>query len=340
MTNKNMYTEKNINTANTANTAVKDKATKKGIFIGAVAVAMVGVIAAGAMVFGVMNAPKLSKTAAPTTAISVKNDAPALTANKKSAELTKATTAPTENVTAKKATDTTATQKKAVEVKAAQKKVEAQKAAQKKAAEKKLAEKKAAEKKAAEIKAAKMKAEAQKAAQKKAAQKKAAEKKLAEQKTAAAKKAVTPAPTVAPTQAPTVAPTQAPTVAPTEASVKTLFKTSSTTDDTIKIVNGERVFIDTKSPVPTNSGNPYAYTAHGKTSKGGFGWDYKADSLSVFVRCDYNFDREEYNFQCFGVTPGISHVTLMYNTADDVQVPVNLTLSVDNDLNVSVLPNA
>ena len=297
MTNKNMHTEKNINTANTA---VKDKATKKGIFIGAVAVAMVGVIAAGAMVFGVMNAPKLSKTAAPTTAISVKNDAPALTANKKSAELTKATTAPTEKITAKKTVDT----------KTAQKKAEAQKAAQKKAAEKKLAEKKAAEKK------------------------------LAEQKTAAAKKAVTPAPTVAPTQAPTVAPTQAPTVAPTEASVKTLFKTSSTTDDTIKIVNGERVFIDTKSPVPTNSGNPYAYTAHGKTSKGGFGWDYKADSLSVFVRCDYNFDREEYNFQCFGVTPGISHVTLMYNTADDVQVPVNLTLSVDNDLNVSVLPNA
>ena len=305
MTNKNFYNEKNTNTA------AKDKATKKGIFIGAVAVAMVGVIAAGAMVFGVMNAPKFSKTAAPTTAISVKADAPALTANKKSAELTKATTAPTEKITAKKTVDTTA--------------------AQKKAAEKKLAEKKAAEKKAAEIKAAKMKAEAQKAAQKKAA-----EKKLAEQKTAAAKKAVTPAPTEAPTQAPT----QAPTVAPTEASVKTLFKTSSTTDDTIKIVNGERVFIDTKSPVPTNSGNPYAYTAHGKTSKGGFGWDYKADSLSVLVRCDYNFDREEYNFQCFGVTPGISHVTLMYNTADDVQVPVKLNLFVDNDLNVTVLPNA
>ena len=321
MTNKNFYNEKNTNTA------AKDKATKKGIFIGAVAVAMVGVIAAGAMVFGVMNAPKFSKTAAPTTAISVKADAPALTANKKSAELTKATTAPTEKITAKKTVDTTAAQKKAAEVKAAQKKVEAQKAAQKKAAEKKLAEKKAAEKKAAEIKAAKMKAEAQKAAQKKAA-----EKKLAEQKTAAAKKAVTPAPTVAPTQAPTVA--------PTEASVKTLFKTSSTTDDTIKIVNGERVFIDTKSPVPTNSGNPYAYTAHGKTSKGGFGWDYKADSLSVLVRCDYNFDREEYNFQCFGVTPGISHVTLMYNTADDVQVPVKLNLFVDNDLNVTVLPNA
>ena len=310
MTNKNMHTEKNINTANTA---VKDKATKKGIFIGAVAVAMVGVIAAGAMVFGAMNAPKLSKTAAPTTAISVKNDAPALTANKKTADLIKATTAPTENVTAKKATDTTAAEKKAAEVKAAQKKIEAQKAAQKKAAEKKLAEKKAAEKKAAAQKAAAQKAAAQKAAAQKAA---------------------------APTEAPTQAPTQAPTVAPTEASVKALFKTSSTTDDTIKIVNGERVFIDTKSPVPTNSGNPYAYTAHGKTSKGGFGWDYKADSLSVLVRCDYNFDREEYNFQCFGVTPGISHVTLMYNTADDVQVPVNLTLSVDNDLNVSVLPNA
>ena len=316
MTNKNSYNEKNTNTA------VEKKATKKGIFIGAVAVAMVGVIAAGAMVFGAMNAPKVTKTASPTTAISVKANTPALTANKKTADLIKATTAPTENITAKKATDTTAAQKKAAKVKAAQKKVEAQKAAQKKAAEKK-----AAEKKAAEIKAAKMKAEAQKAAQKKAA-----EKKLAEQKAAAAKKAVTPAPTVAPTQAPTVA--------PTEASVKTLFKTSSTTDDTIKIVNGERVFIDTKSPVPTNSGNPYAYTAHGKTSKGGFGWDYKADSLSVLVRCDYNFDREEYNFQCFGVTPGISHVTLMYNTADDVQVPVNLTLSVDSNLNVTVLPNA
>ena len=323
MTNKNFYNEKNTNTA------VEKKATKKGIFIGAVAVAMVGVIAAGAMVFGVMNAPKLSKTAAPTTAISVKNDAPALTANKKSAELTKATTAPTEKITAKKATDTTAAQKKAAEVKAAQKKVEAQKAAQKKAAEKKLAEKKLAEKKLAEKKLAEKKLAEKKLAEKKLAEKKAAAQKAAAQKAAAQKAAV-----------PTEAPTQAPTVAPTEASVKTLFKTSSTTDDTIKIVNGERVFIDTKSPVPTNSGNPYAYTAHGKTSKGGFGWDYKADSLSVLVRCDYNFDREEYNFQCFGVTPGISHVTLMYNTADDVQVPVNLTLSVDSNLNVTVLPNA
>ncbi|MBQ1475374.1 MAG: hypothetical protein IIZ32_08755, partial [Ruminococcus sp.] len=195
---------------------------------------------------------------------------------------------------------------------------------EKKAAEKKLAEKKLAEKKLAEKKAAAQKAAAQKAAAQKAAAQKAAAQKAAAQKAAV----------------PTEAPTQAPTVAPTEASVKTLFKTSSTTDDTIKIVNGERVFIDTKSPVPTNSGNPYAYTAHGKTSKGGFGWDYKADSLSVLVRCDYNFDREEYNFQCFGVTPGISHVTLMYNTADDVQVPVNLTLSVDSNLNVTVLPNA
>ena len=327
MTNKNMHTEKNINTA------VKDKATKKGIFIGAVAVAMVGVIAAGAMVFGVMNAPKLSKIAAPTTAISVKNDAPALTANKKSAELTKATTAPTEKITAKKTVDTKTAQKKAEAQKAAQKKAEAQKAAQKKAAEKKLAEKKLAEKKLTEKKLAEKKAAEKKAAEKKAAAQKAAAQKAAAQKAAAQKAA-------APTEAPTQAPTQAPTVAPTEASVKTLFKTSSTTDDTIKIVNGERVFIDTKSPVPTNSGNPYAYTAHGKTSKGGFGWDYKADSLSVLVRCDYNFDREEYNFQCFGVTPGISHVTLMYNTADDVQVPVNLTLSVDSNLNVTVLPNA
>ena len=48
-----------------------------------------------------------------------------------------------------------------------------------------------------------------------------------------------------------------------------------------------------------------------------------------------NFNRQQYDFQFYGVTPGTGHVTLYYNTDDNVQVPVNLTVTVDDALNVT-----
>ena len=107
------------------------------------------------------------------------------------------------------------------------------------------------------------------------------------------------------------------------------------TDDNIKIINGERVYIDTKRPVPDVTGNPYVYYAYGKTSYG-FDWTYSADNSNFVLRCDYNFDRQQYNFQFYGTAPGTANVTLYYNTDDNTQVPVNMTIVVDDSLNATL----
>ena len=44
----------------------------------------------------------------------------------------------------------------------------------------------------------------------------------------------------------------------------------------------------------------------------------------------------QYDFTFYGTKAGTSHVTLYYYTADNVKVPVSLTVTVDSDLNVSV----
>ena len=106
------------------------------------------------------------------------------------------------------------------------------------------------------------------------------------------------------------------------------------TDDNIKNIDGERVYVDTKRQAPDKTGTPLHYYANGKTSYG-FDWTYDTDNANFAIRCDYNFDQQQYDFIIYGVTPGISHVTLYYNTSDNVQVPVNLTINVDNDLNVT-----
>ena len=214
----------------------KSKARSRRFVIGTVAAALVAVIAAGAMVFGVMNAPKLTNTA-PTTAISVKAATPALANNKTAATQPATTAAPAQ---------------------------------------------------------AAQKSEAQKAFQ--------------------------PAPAAPPTQPSTTAPAPAPTQAPVK--------------DRIDNVNGERIYIDTKRVAPANSGTPYHFYANGKTSYG-FDWTYKADNANFRLRCDYNFNKQQYDFQFYGVTPGTSHVTLYYNTDDNVQVPVTMTINVDGNLNVS-----
>jgi cytoskeletal protein RodZ len=105
-------------------------------------------------------------------------------------------------------------------------------------------------------------------------------------------------------------------------------------EDKIETVNGERVYIDTKRTAPEKTGTPAHYYANGKTSYG-FDWDYSGGG-NFLLRCDYNFDQHQYDFQFYGVTPGTATTTLYYFTDDNVKVPVTLTFNVDNDLNVSI----
>lgn len=106
-------------------------------------------------------------------------------------------------------------------------------------------------------------------------------------------------------------------------------------EDKIENVNGERVYKDTKRQAPDKTGTPAHYYANGKTSYG-FNWDYSADNSNFVVKCDYNFNQQQYDFTFYGSTPGTSHVTLYYYTSDTNKVPVNLTVTVDSNLNVTV----
>ncbi|MBQ9247678.1 MAG: hypothetical protein IJ171_03735, partial [Ruminococcus sp.] len=111
--------------------------------------------------------------------------------------------------------------------------------------------------------------------------------------------------------------------------------TEAKSEDKIEKINGERVYIDTKRTAPEKTGTPAHYYANGKTSYG-FDWDYSADNSNFTVSCNYNFDKQQYDFTFYGTKAGTSHVTLYYYTADNVKVPVSLTVTVDSDLNVSV----
>ena len=106
-------------------------------------------------------------------------------------------------------------------------------------------------------------------------------------------------------------------------------------EDKIENVNGERVYKDTKRQAPDKTGTPAHYYANGKTSYG-FNWDYNTDNSNFVVKCDYNFNQQQYDFTFYGSTPGTAHVTLYYYTSDTNKVPVNLTVTVDSNLNVSV----
>lgn len=85
---------------------------------------------------------------------------------------------------------------------------------------------------------------------------------------------------------------------------------------------------------PTDQGTPLHYYAYGKTSYG-YNWDYSADSDIVNVSCEYNFDVHGYDLIVAGKAPGTANVTLYYFTDDNVSVPIHLTVSVDDDLNVT-----
>ena len=105
--------------------------------------------------------------------------------------------------------------------------------------------------------------------------------------------------------------------------------------DKIETVNGERVYIDTKRTAPDGSGTPAHFYANGKTSYG-FDWTYDADNNNFAIRCDYNFDEQQYDFQFYGTAPGTSHITVYYNTDDNTQASANLTLTVDDSLNAAI----
>ena len=106
-------------------------------------------------------------------------------------------------------------------------------------------------------------------------------------------------------------------------------------DDNIQIVNGERVYIDTKRPAPDKSGTPAHFYANGKTSYG-FDWNYDADNSNFVIRCDYNFDEQQYDFQFYGTAPGTAHITVYYNTDNNTQATADLTLVVDDNLNANI----
>ena len=147
--------------------------------------------------------------------------------------------------------------------------------------------------------------------------------------------------TAQPAAAQTTAQSNTKSTAQTTAKAATQNNTQPTTQkateaqDKIEKINGERVYIDTKRKAPEKTGTPAHYYANGKTSYG-FDWDYSADNSNFTVSCNYNFDKQQYDFCFYGTKAGTSHVTLYYFTADNVKVPVNLTVTVDSNLNVSV----
>lgn len=142
---------------------------------------------------------------------------------------------------------------------------------------------------------------------------------------------VAPAAKVTPTRLAKAAATQAPTQAPKATQPATETQEVSN----IRTINGERVYIDTKRPVPAVSGTPAFYYNYGKTSYG-FNWDYSADNANFLLRCDYNFSNQQYQFGFYGREAGVAHVTLYYFTDDNTKVPVEMTVTVDADLNVTL----
>ena len=179
--------------------------------------------------------------------------------------------------------------------------------------------------------------------------------------TAKPTEAPTEAPTVKPTEAPTEAPTAKPTEAPTEAptekptedphviptvdphDVRVMeiaqkvfagHNIQFTDEKNVVLIDGERVYIDTKNVAPENTGKAFHFVVNGKTADG-FKWDFKADNKNVVAACYYNYDKGQYDFTFYGAKEGTTHVNGYYYSADGVKVPVKLTLNVDGDLNVT-----
>lgn len=102
----------------------------------------------------------------------------------------------------------------------------------------------------------------------------------------------------------------------------------------IILVDGERVYMDTKRIAPEHTGTPLHIYVNGKTSYG-FDWRITTDNKNYVITCNYNFDRQQYDFIIYGTQKGVSNTTIFYNTADNVQAPMAVTLNVDSSLNVT-----
>lgn len=99
-------------------------------------------------------------------------------------------------------------------------------------------------------------------------------------------------------------------------------------------VSADGIIYDQRHEVPKGTGTPLHYYATGKTS-GGYDWDYSADNSNISVCCNYNTANNQYDLIIYGKAPGVTHLTLYYNTSDTVKVPVTMTVNVDKDLNVT-----
>lgn len=107
-----------------------------------------------------------------------------------------------------------------------------------------------------------------------------------------------------------------------------------TNEQNIIRVDGERIYMDTKRLAPENTGAPAHYYANGKTSYG-FDWTYNTDNSNFVLACNYNFAKQQYDFTFYGTKEGKANVTVYYNTDDNTKVPVQLTINVDSNLNVT-----
>ena len=104
---------------------------------------------------------------------------------------------------------------------------------------------------------------------------------------------------------------------------------------TTEIINGERVNKDNKHKAPETTGSAYHYYLSGGTSNG-YDWNYDADNGNFVLACDYNFDKQQYDFIFYGAAPGTANVNIYYYTADNVMQTASVTVNVDDNLNVTV----
>ena len=90
----------------------------------------------------------------------------------------------------------------------------------------------------------------------------------------------------------------------------------------------------TAPAAPVSQAGVLHYSATGQTSYG-YDWTYSGGGGIVSVTCNYDFNTKQYDFSITGVSEGTASITLYYNTADGVSVPVPMTVSVDSNLNVT-----
>lgn len=78
------------------------------------------------------------------------------------------------------------------------------------------------------------------------------------------------------------------------------------------------------------------YYASGQTSYG-YNWTYSGGGGIVDITCGYDFSIHQYDFIITGVSPGTTSFYLIYYTADDQEVSVPMTVTVDENLKVTQL---